>query len=126
MYIFCLLHAFGSSLPLLWPFPVVTKVDMEGSEFDLLHSILPKRRLADHEDPSDAHGDEDRTSLLLPFQIAFELHYRSDEGDPQPRGMGDLVLLWDRLFEAGYRVVSREDKASCEFCAVYTVVRARC
>lgn len=71
-------------------------------------------------------SSDDHSLLLLPQQISFELHYAYDSH--HPRYLADLVLFWERLYEAGYRVVSREDNRVpvARHCSEFTVVRTMC
>lgn len=71
------------------------QADIEGFEFDLFNEILTV--------------DE----VELPEQISFELHYRTIISElpwmPRQKTAGEIALLGTRLYEQGYRVLSRED-----------------
>ena len=49
----------------------------------------------------------------LPEQISFELHYKVIDKEltwmPRQKTAGEIALLGTRLYEQGYRVLSRED-----------------
>lgn len=49
----------------------------------------------------------------LPEQISFELHYKVVDKElswmPRQKTAGEIALLGTRLYEQGYRVLSRED-----------------
>jgi len=68
--------------------------------------------------------------LELPEQISFEMHYSSIMGglDWREREItsGELALFSRNLYDAGYRVISREDNRNCGHCSEFTVVRVRC
>jgi hypothetical protein len=88
------------------------KADIEGYEFDLFHQLLIN------------------DGIELPEQIAFEMHHRTqmDGLDWYGREItsGEIALFARDLYEAGYRVISREDNQRCVHCVEFTVVRFRC
>jgi hypothetical protein len=88
------------------------KADIEGYEYDLFNHLL---------------SEDD---LELPEQISFEMHYSSIMGglDWREREItsGELALFSRNLYDAGYRVISREDNRNCGHCSEFTVVRVRC
>lgn len=88
------------------------KADIEGFEFDLFNEILTV--------------DE----VELPEQISFELHYRTIISElpwmPRQKTAGEIALLGTRLYEQGYRVLSREDNVLCPHCTEITIARFRC
>lgn len=71
------------------------QADIEGFEFDLFNELLTV--------------DE----VELPEQISFELHYITIVEElpwmPRQKTAGEIALLGTRLYEQGYRVLSRED-----------------
>ena len=70
--------------------------------------------------------------FALPEQISFELHYLPLVGGVSWKGRerttGELAMFSVRLYEAGYRVVSREDNPLGDRpCATeLTIVRFKC
>lgn len=88
------------------------KIDIEGFEFDVIESL--------YESFIKTSG-----SLILPFQISFELHYGKPHFNVSLTA-GEISLLWIQLADLGYVVVSREDNRYCADCSEYTVVRAFC
>lgn len=76
--------------------PLMTQqADIEGFEYDLFNELL----IVD--------------SVELPEQISFELHYKVIDRElswmPRQKTAGEIALLGTRLYEQGYRVLSRED-----------------
>jgi hypothetical protein len=71
------------------------QADIEGFEYDLFNELLTV--------------DE----VELPEQISFELHYKVIDKEltwmPRQKTAGEIALLGTRLYEQGYRVLSRED-----------------
>jgi len=71
------------------------QADIEGFEYDLFNELL----IVD--------------DVELPEQISFELHYRVIDKEltwmPRQKTAGEIALLGTRLYEQGYRVLSRED-----------------
>lgn len=98
------------------------KMDIEGYEYGVFESLfapLLRSMLA----------GSSASSMHLPFQISFELHYGSlaFDGAVVPRlSIAHLGALWVELSELGYVVVSREDNPLCTHCAEFTIVRAFC
>ena len=98
-YVCPLIHILPYLGFLLVPFPLHThlhdQADIEGFEFDLFNELLTV--------------DE----VELPEQISFELHYRTNIRElpwtPRQKTAGEIALLGTRLYEQGYRVLSRED-----------------
>jgi len=87
------------------------------AEFPLFQSMLSKQL-----PPGQSRGFQ--TGMpILPMQISFELHYWNII---HTRLTGEVALLWDRLYEAGYRVVSREDNPLSQYCSEFTIVRTVC
>jgi len=66
----------------------------------------------------------------LPEQISFEIHYetqmKGQDWYGRQRTAGEMALFSRRLYEAGYRVISREDNRLCDHCTELTVVRFQC
>ena len=66
----------------------------------------------------------------MPEQISFELHYETQfpaqDWHKRQRTAGEMALFARRLYEAGYRVISREDNPLCDHCSEFTVVRFQC
>lgn len=46
---------------------------------------------------------------MLPYQISFELHAYLPVLFSHEATHGEIVTLWQQLWRAGYRLVSRED-----------------
>lgn len=42
------------------------------------------------------------------------------------RTAGEMALFSQRLYEAGYRVISRDDNPYCDHCSEFTVLRFQC
>ena len=42
------------------------------------------------------------------------------------RTAGEMALFSRRLYEAGYRIISREDNPHCRHCTELTAVRFQC
>ena len=78
-------------------FPLLSshQADIEGFEYDLFDELLTV--------------DE----VELPEQISLELHYKVIDKEltwmPRQKTAGEIALLGTRLYEQGYRVLSRED-----------------
>jgi len=131
-------------------------VDIEQYEWELFHDILPQRlpfggvMVPTATTPSQilqgggggggggGEGWEEQPASssssppppvgvidVLPLQIAFELHHEMGRGHPFHL-TGEVALLWNRIYEAGYRVISREDNVWGNCCAEFTVVRTVC
>jgi hypothetical protein len=70
------------------------------------------------------------TGVSLPEQISFEFHYltQMDGLDwwARQKTAGEIALLARKLYDAGYRVISREDNPQCPHCSEFTLVRFRC
>lgn len=69
--------------------------------------------------------------VVLPEQMSFEVHYkmanmRSLTWLKRQKTAGELALLSNRLYEAGYRFISRENNMYCPYCSEFTAVRFRC
>ncbi len=68
--------------------------------------------------------------MHLPEQISFEMHYetqmKGQDWYGRQRTAGEIALFSRRLYEAGYRVISREDNRLCDHCTELTVVRFQC
>ena len=68
--------------------------------------------------------------MELPEQISFELHYESLFPEltwkPRRKTAGEMALLSERLYQAGYRIISREDNQFCKHCTELTIARFRC
>lgn len=68
--------------------------------------------------------------VALPEQISFELHYNTQMNDLDWYGReataGEIAMLARSLYEAGYRLISREDNKLCPHCTELTVVRTLC
>ena len=66
----------------------------------------------------------------LPEQISFEFHYKTQMQDldwfGRERTAGEMAIFSLRLYESGYRVISREDNKRCPHCSELTVVRFQC
>jgi len=98
--------------------------DIEGYEWNLFLSILPKL--------SEARRLFNETGIHhLPQQMSFELHYRPSIEDiylteDAAHSAAEIGMYWERLFNAGYRTVSREDNPLCYICAEFTVIRTMC
>ncbi|TFJ82495.1 hypothetical protein NSK_006173 [Nannochloropsis salina CCMP1776] len=89
------------------------KADIEGYEYGMFNEIL----LED--------------DVELPEQISFELHYRVAPNShltwkSREKTAGEIALFAIRLYEQGYRVLSREDNRLCSHCTEFTVARFRC
>lgn len=88
------------------------KADIEGYEYDLFNQLLTEDGVA------------------LPEQISFELHYYTQMAqlDWHTRTLttGELALFARSLYDAGYRVISRENNHACGHCAEFTIVQFRC
>lgn len=88
------------------------KMDIEGYEYDVYEDILSE------------------TGIQLPEQISFELHYETQmpglDWFGRQRTAGELALFSQRLYEAGYRFISREDNPWCDHCTELTAVRFQC
>lgn len=88
------------------------KMDIEGYEYSVLYEIF------------------DEKDVLLPEQISFELHYETQMPGLDWWGRqataGEMALFSRRLYEAGYRLISREDNPLCDHCTELTAVRFQC
>ena len=88
------------------------KADIEGYEYDLFSQLL---------------SEDD---IVLPEQISFELHFQSEmtelDWHARTMTMGELAFFARSLYDAGYRVISRENNPACGHCAEFTVVQFRC
>jgi len=88
------------------------KADIEGYEYDLFHQLLMN------------------DGIELPEQVAFEMHYQTQMDGLDWHGReittGEVAQLARDLYEAGYRVTSREDNRLCPHCVEFTLVRFRC
>ena len=69
-------------------------------------------------------------NIPLPEQISFELHYQTQmEGLDwygRPITAGEIAMLARSLYDAGYRLISREDNNLCPHCTELTVIRNLC
>jgi hypothetical protein len=96
------------------------KVDIEGFEFDLFMDDL----LAGDTREGSAGGRH------LPEQIVFELHYQTQMKElswfHREKTAGELALLAERMYLAGYRLLAREDNPYCGHCSEMTLARFLC
>ena len=80
--------------------------------------------------PSLSQNSPSEDDIALPEQISFELHYISQmvELDWHARTMttGELAFFARSLYDAGYRVIARENNPVWSHCAEFTVVQFRC
>jgi len=102
----------------------VLQFDIEGYEWKLLLSLLPKL--------SEARRLLQETGIQhLPQQMSFEMHYKPTVADTYlpsnaAYSIAEISLYWERLFDAGYRTISREDNRFCKVCTEFTVMRTMC
>jgi hypothetical protein len=65
--------------------------------------------------------------LTRPSGLASQLHYRTQFKELpwyyRQRTAGEIALLAERLYLAGYRVISRADNRFCKHCAEFTLAR---
>ena len=96
---------------LLFPSLELVHNQQEGSEYDVFEDILSE-------------------GIDLLWQISFELHYITQMQDldwhGRQRTAGEIAFLSQVLYEAGYRVISREDNPECKHCSEFTIVRFQC
>jgi len=98
--------------------------DIEGYEWKLFLSLLPKL--------SEARRLLHETGIHhLPQQMSFELHYMASIEqtffpEDAAYSAAEIGMYWERLFDAGYRTVSRENNPYCRICAEFTVIRTMC
>lgn len=88
------------------------KMDIEGYEYSVLYEIF------------------DEKGVALPEQISFELHYETQMPGLDWWGRqataGEIAFFARRIYEAGYRFISREDNPLCDHCTELTAVRFQC
>lgn len=94
------------------------KMDIEGFEWDVFTSLL----WAD----TNAYP-VGREYDALPHQMSFELHWWTIAGR-RDYTHGDVALLFKSLYDAGYRLLSREDNHGSPdgCCAEFTILRYLC
>jgi len=93
-------------------FVTLLKMDIEGYEWDVLPALLTEY-------------ESTNTFGLLPFQISFELHLM-EAHIVRPRSVGEVVHVASLLYDAGYRIISREDNIQSPKCSEFTVMRFFC
>ena len=88
--------------------PAYVKMDIEGYEYNVLRGIM-------------------RDGILLPTQIAFELHYETQMGGLAWRDRllpsSEMVELMQVLYANGYYLVHRKNNPYCPHCAELLVAR---
>jgi hypothetical protein len=86
--------------------PLYLKMDIEGYEYGVLKSII-----------------ED--SLLMPMQIAVELHHHECPPVPNGKGAIELALFMEYLYtKGGYFLIDRKDNPLCASCSEILLSRA--
>ena len=86
--------------------PLYLKMDIEGYEYGVLKSII-----------------ED--SLLMPMQIAVELHHHECPPVPNGKGAIELALFMEYLYtKGGYFLIDRKDNPLCDSCSEILLSRA--
>lgn len=105
------------------------QMDLEEPQFGLLiQSILPKRPRPEEHPQENYYYYYQSTTIstnYLPQQISFGLHYKHTwRGSHVVPPVVVEELLFERLYLAGYRLVSREEKDDDN--VQYTVVRTVC
>ena len=91
--------------------PLFLKMDIEGHEYQVLHNII-------------------RNNVLLPLQIAFELHYQTiTPGVPwaaggQRKGSGEIATFMEYLhYQGGYFLVDIRHNSECPHCSELLITR---
>jgi hypothetical protein len=86
--------------------PLYLKMDIEGYEYGVLKSIL-------------------ENNVLLPMQIAVELHHSAMQPVPNGKSAIELALFMEYLYtKGGYFLIDRNDNPLCASCSEILLSRA--